>query len=293
MGPGRLVDTRRYFVVCSAVLGGSGGTTGPSSIDPATGQPFGPDFPVVTVGDMVRAQQVLARHLGLARLALVTGPCFGGQQALEWAVRFPGQVERVAALAATPATTVHNTAIFGVMARLIQADPHFAGGRYGQGTFPDQGMAAAMLAGVPLWMSPSEMEARFARDPAGSLRYTRESEFPVEFYLDQVGRRKARSLDPNSLLAMIRALQYFDLGRAWGGLRAALKRVRAQVLLVSASQDWRYPPAEVEQLHRALLEAGAASRHEVIDHPLGHSAFVHAAPEACASISELLEAPPR
>jgi ribosomal peptide maturation radical SAM protein 1 len=134
VGPGRLLDTRRYFVVCSAVLGGCGGSTGPASIDPATGRPWGPDFPVVTIGDMVRAQERLADHLGLGRLAMVAGPCFGGQQALEWAVRFPDRVARVAALGATPAATVHNVALFGVMARLIQADPDFAGGATTRGS---------------------------------------------------------------------------------------------------------------------------------------------------------------
>lgn len=240
---------------------------------------------------MVRAQERLADHLGLGRLALVAGPCFGGQQALEWAVRFPDRVGRVAALGATPAATVHNVALFGVMARLIQADPDFAGGRYHGRAFPDRGMAAAMLAGVPLWMSPAEMEARFARHPEAPLRYSMDSEFPVERYLDEVGGRRARRLDPNSLLTMIRALQYFDLGRDRGGMQAALERVRAQVLLVSAALDWRYPPAEIERLHQDLLQAGASSRHVVCDHPLGHSAFIHAAPIACAALADLLALP--
>lgn len=197
----------------------------------------------------------------------------------------------MAALGATPAATVHNVALFGVMARLIQADPDFAGGRYHGRAFPDRGMAAAMLAGVPLWMSPAEMEARFARHPEAPLRYSMDSEFPVERYLDEVGGRRARRLDPNSLLTMIRALQYFDLGRDRGGMQAALERVRAQVLLVSAALDWRYPPAEIERFHQDLLQAGVRSRHVVVDHPLGHSAFVHAAPIACAALADLLALP--
>jgi homoserine O-acetyltransferase len=118
-----------------------------------------------------------------------------------------------------------------------------------------------------------------------------DSEFPVELYLDEVGARRARRLDPNSLLTMIRALQYFDLGRGRGGLSAALKKVRAQILLVSAALDWRYPPTEIERLHLALVQAGVRSRHVVVDHPLGHSAFVHAAPIACAALADLLALP--
>lgn len=258
VGPGRLLDTNRWFVLCSSVLGGSGGSTGPR----------GPDFPAVTVGDMVRAQALLAEHLGIRRLALVAGVCFGGQQALEWAARFPDRVERVAALAATPEATLHNAALFGVMARLIRLDPDFADGRYAGGPFPERGMAAAMLAGVPLWMSPSEMESRF-----GSLD-------EVERYLDEVGHRRSRKLDPNSLLTLIRAVQTFRLSDPTA--------LRARVLLVSAARDWRYPPEAIERFHQQLLAAGTDSRHVTIDHPLGHSAFVHAAPEACAALADLL-----
>ncbi|HYH79111.1 MAG TPA: homoserine O-acetyltransferase, partial [Longimicrobium sp.] len=278
VGPGRMLDTERFFVISSNVLGGSGGSTGPASVDPATGKPYGMDFPVLTVGDMVRAQKQLAESLGIERFFAIVGGCFGGEQALEWAVRYPDAVANVVAISATAATSAHTVAVFHVMRRLIRRDPDWNGGSYYGKNFPLRGLSDALVAAVPLWMSREAMEARFGRRMAGEgdgYGYSLDSEFAVEEYLDGVGGRPERRIDPNSLLYLTRAVEYFDLGREPGGLEAALAKVRARVLLVSYRGDWRYPADEVDLIRELLERQGGDATHVVLDHPLGHGAFVH------------------
>ncbi|HYJ78474.1 MAG TPA: homoserine O-acetyltransferase, partial [Longimicrobiaceae bacterium] len=292
VGPGRLLDTGRWFVVSSAVLGGSGGSTGPASTDPATGAPYGMRFPVVTVGDMVRAQKRLADRLGIERFSAVMGGCFGGEQALEWAVRYPDAVANAVVVSATAATSAHSVAIFNVMRRLIRRDPDWNGGDYYGGNFPLRGLSDALVAAVPLWMSREAMEARFGRRLAEGARdygYSLDSEFAVEEYLDGVGGRPDRRIDANALLYLTRAVEYFDLGRGAGGVEAALARVRARMLFVSYRGDWRYPHDEVDSMRQALERLGRDARHVVLDHPLGHGAFVHDPAGLVPAVQEFLD----
>ena len=178
IGPGRLLDTDRYFVICAETLA-AGRSTGPASPDPATGRPYGLRFPVVTVRDMVHAQQQLITRLGIERLHAVIGGCFGGQQAIEWAIQHPGQVGNAVIITTTPATSAHSIAIFTVMRRLIRGDPAWNGGDYYGESFPAAGLGAAIAAAVPLWMSAEAMDARFARRPAPPPRPARRHQPPA------------------------------------------------------------------------------------------------------------------
>ncbi|MGH3166552.1 MAG: homoserine O-acetyltransferase MetX [Trebonia sp.] len=275
IGPGKMLDTNKYFVICTDTLG-AGQSTGPASAESGTGRPYGTRFPVVTVRDMVGAQRRLMQSLGIERLRAVIGGCFGGQQALEWVIGYPDMVDSAVVITTTPSTSAHSIAIFSVMRHLIRADPAWNGGDYYGGPFPAGGLNAAVAAGVPLWMSREAMESRFGRAtaPGKDYRYTLDAEFQVEAFIGQVTARAHEELDPNGLMYLMRAVEYFDLEREYGGLAAAFGRVLARTLFVSYQRDWRYPAAETERMHRALAKAGGDSRHVVLDSGLGHGGFL-------------------
>ena len=294
IGPGRMLDTDRYFVICADTLA-AGRSTGPASPDPATGKPYAMRFPVVTVRDMVNAQHQLVARLGIERLRAVIGGCFGGQQAIEWAIQHPDQVGSAVVITTTPATSAHSIAIFTVMRRLIRGDPAWnEGGYYGE-SFPAAGLGAAIAAAVPLWMSAEAMQARFARRPAGQLarrpagrRYTLDAEFEVESFIARLAAQAARQLDPNSLMYLTRAVEYFDLEGEYGSLEQALAPVSARMLFLSYRRDWRYPAAETDRMHQALLAAGGDSRHLVLDSPLGHGAFLFDVAGLAAAVADFV-----
>jgi homoserine O-acetyltransferase/O-succinyltransferase len=302
IGPGKLLDTDRYFVICADTLA-AGRSTGPASPDPATGQPYGMRFPVVTVRDMVNAQHQLVARLGIERLHAVIGGCFGGQQAIEWAIQHPGQVGHAVVITTTPATSAHSIAIFAVMRRLIRGDPAWNGGDYYGESFPAAGLGAAIAAAVPLWMSAEAMDARFGRrpadlaghgpaDPVGrgpvGRRYTLDAEFEVESFIARLAAQAGHQLDPNSLMYLTRAVEYFDLECAYGRLEQALAPVSARVLFLSYRRDWRYPAAETDRMHQALLAAGGNSRHVVLDSGLGHGAFLFDVAGLAAPVADFL-----
>jgi len=286
IGPGKLLDTGRYFVICADTLA-AGGSTGPASPDPATGRPYGLRFPVVTVRDMVHAQHQLITRLGIERLHAVAGGCFGGQQAVEWSIQYPGAVANAVVITTTPATSAHSIAIFTVMRRLIRGDPAWNGGDYYGQPFPVAGLGAAVAAAVPLWMSAEMMEVRFGRR-SGGPRYTLDDEFEVEQFIARLAAQAGRQLDPNGLMYLTRAVEYFDLVRTYGDLARALAPVRARMLFVSYQRDWRYPAAETDRMHQALLAAGRDSAHVVLDSPLGHGAFLFDVPGLAPAVSGFL-----
>ncbi len=274
IGPGRALDTGRFFVVATAVIGGSGGSTGPASVNPATGLPWATDFPVVGVTDIVRAQRPLLHRLGIARWHAVIGGCFGGQQALAWAIRFPELVERAVVLATTPATSAHTIAVFALLRRLIRADPAWRDGRYHAHGIPRQGLGDALAAALPLWMNRAVMERRFGRRRLDDATWTLDAEFAVERFLDEVAARGVERLDPNALLYLTRAEEYFDLAAEYGTLEAALDPIRARALLVSFDGDWRYPATEMAQLADGI----AAARHVRVPSAFGHDAIRYDVP---------------
>jgi homoserine O-acetyltransferase len=273
IGPGKMLDTDRYFVVCADTLA-AGASTGPASPDPATGRPYGARFPVVTVADMVAAQHALTRQLGITTWHCVVGGCFGGQQAVQWAIRYPAMVKNAVVIATTPATSAHTIAIFAVMRHLIRSDPAWNGGDYYGSAGPVAGLGAAVAAGVPLWMNREAMEIKFGRRGGAGPGYTLDAEFDVERFIEQITRGGEHGLDPNGLMYLMRAVEYFDLAREYGSLELAMKPVSARTLFVSYHKDWRYPAAETELLHQALLAAGGDSAHVVLDSAMGHGAFL-------------------
>ena len=280
IGPGKAFDTDRFFVVSSNLLGGCRGTTGPSSTNPATGRPYGSDFPVITVADMVRAQRALLDELGIARLFAVSGGSLGGMQALEWAVRYPDQVDAIVPIASTHALHPQGVAWNAIARNAITADPDWQRGHYyGTGRAPTAGMGVARMIGHMTYLSAPSVNDKFGRrlQFAAEIRYQlTEPEFEVESYLRHQADAFVKRFDANTYLYTSRALSYFDLARQYGGgrLAHALRDVSARSLLVAFSSDWLYPPSDSEELAEALRTAGKAVDLQVIDAPYGHDCFL-------------------
>ncbi|GAA3215733.1 homoserine O-acetyltransferase MetX [Actinocorallia longicatena] len=280
IGPGKAFDTDRYFVVSTNFLGGCGGTTGPSSPDPATGRPYGPDFPVITVADMVGVQRAFLDALGVERLAAVAGGSLGGMQALEWAVRHPGRVDAVIAIASTHALHPQGVAWNAIAREAIMRDPDWQDGRYhGTGRAPDAGMGVARMVGHVTYLSAPALEEKFGRrlQSSDAIRHTlTEPEFEVESYLNHQAAAFVRRFDANTYLYTSRALTYFDLARQHGegSLERALSGVSARTLLISFSSDWLYPPSASREIEEALRALGKPVEAHVIDAPYGHDCFL-------------------
>lgn len=280
IGPGKAFDTERWFVVSTNLLGGCRGTTGPSSIDPATGRPYGSSFPVITIADMVRAQRAFLRELGITRLAAVTGGSLGGMQALEWAVLYGGEVESIIPIASTHALRPQGIAWNAIARNAITADPDWQGGHYyDTGRSPERGMGVARMVGHITYLSAPALGQKFGRrlQFADDIRFVLdEPEFAVESYLRHQAASFVKRFDANTYLYMSRALSYFDLARQYGGGRLveALRDVAARTLLIAFSSDWLYPPTDSEELAAALESAGKEVELHVIEAPYGHDCFL-------------------
>jgi homoserine O-acetyltransferase len=280
IGPGKAFDTDRFFVISTNLLGGCRGTTGPSSPDPATGRPYGADFPVITVADMVRTERALLDALGIERLAAVAGGSLGGMQAFEWAIMFPDRVDAVVAIASTHALHPQGVAWNAIAREAIMRDPAWQQGRYdGTSDAPEAGMSVARMIGHITYLSAAALHDKFGRrlQFADDIRYTiTEPEFEIESYLRHQGDSFVRRFDANTYLYMSRALSYFDLAREHGrgSLSRALEGVKARTLLIAFSSDWLYPPSGSEDVEVALRELGKPVELRVIDAPYGHDCFL-------------------
>ncbi len=276
VGPGKGIDTNKYFVICSNVLGGCRGTTGPSSINPATGRPWGLDFPVITIEDMVKVQKRLVEHLGIRRLLGVVGGSMGGMQVLEWAVRYPDSVAVAIPVASTARLNAQSIAFDAVGRNAILADPNFNKGQYHDGPGPDSGLAIARMVGHITYLSEQGMHEKFGRQLRHADRYMYDfgSEFSVETYLDHQGRAFVERFDANSYLYITKAIDYYDLVGRYGSLDRAFRDVQARFLVISFSSDWLFTPQQSRQIVDALL----ANRKDVtycdINSPYGHDAFL-------------------
>ncbi|MCC5952859.1 MAG: homoserine O-acetyltransferase [Acidimicrobiia bacterium] len=294
IGPGRAIDTDRWFVVCANVLGGCQGTTGPASIDPATGRPYGARFPAVTVRDMVRTQQLLAEHLGVGCWLAAIGGSMGGMQVIEWAVMFPHRVRGIVPIATAGAASAQQIAWSAVERRAIALDPRWRGGDYydaPEGEGPSGGLALAREIAQITYRTHEVFDERFGRtehDPldCGFRQWQR---FDVEAYLDYHGTKLVRRFDANSYLALSKAMDLHDLGRKRGGLSAALRRVRARSLTMSIDSDALYPPAQQYTLCDGLKAAGARCDHVEIHSPQGHDGFLLEPEQVGPPIADLLE----
>jgi homoserine O-acetyltransferase/O-succinyltransferase len=281
VGPGKPVDTSRFFVVGVNNLGSCFGSTGPMSVDPATGTPYGSRFPVVTVEDWVDAQARLADVLGIDRFAAVMGGSLGGMQALSWTLRHPDRIGHCVAIATTPKLTAQNIAFNDVARTAIQNDPDFHGGDfYARGVKPRRGLGVARMIGHITYLSGADMAEKFGRAlRSKDYGYSYGVEFEVESYLRYQGDKFADYFDANTYLLITRALDYFDPARELGGdLVRALAPARAGFFLASFTTDWRFPPAHSREIVAALVANGRDVTYAQIDAPHGHDAFLMADP---------------
>jgi len=289
IGPGKPVDTNRFFVIGVNNLGSCFGSTGPTHTNPTTGQAWGADFPVVTVEDWVDAQARLLDALGIETLAAVMGGSLGGMQTLSWTLQYPERVRHAVVVASAPNLTAENIAFNEVARRAIVTDPDFHGGHYlREGTLPRRGLRIARMIGHITYLSDDVMNEKFGRtlraadgaDPAAvaelAYRYsTTDVEFQIESYLRYQGDKFSEYFDANTYLLITRALDYFDPARDFdGNLSAALARAQAKFLLVSFSTDWRFSPARSREIVKALLENRREVSYCEIDAPHGHDAFL-------------------
>jgi homoserine O-acetyltransferase len=296
IGPGKAFDTDRYFVVCSNLIGSCRGSTGPGSIDPATGRPYGATFPVLTVGDMVRAQRAFLRELGIERLLAASGGSLGGMQALEWAVAYPEAVRAIVPIASTARLGTQGVAWNAIARNAITSDPDWQGGAYyGTGRAPDAGIKLARMVGHITYLSAFAVREKFGRrfqrggdEPLYDLVAP---DFEVESYLRYQAESFAARFDANAYLYISRALTYFDLARTYGrgSLERALARVGAATLLLSFSSDWLYPPRDSEEIADALRASGKDVRHAIIQADYGHDSFLLEEAEMTREVGVFLE----
>jgi homoserine O-acetyltransferase len=278
VGPGKPLDTRRFFVIGVNNPGSCFGSTGPMHPNPATGRAYGADFPVVQVEDWVNAQARLLDALGIERLAAVLGGSLGGMQALSWAMQHPQRVAHAVVVASAPKLSAQNIAFNEVARRAIVTDPDFHGGHYyAHGVVPQRGLRVARMIGHITYLSDDSMEARFGRQlKHGALRYsTQDIEFQVESYLRHQGEKFSGYFDANTYLLITRALDYFDPAAAFDGdLSAALAAARARFFVVSFHTDWRFAPARSREIVKALVDRQHEVSYAEIDAPHGHDAFL-------------------
>ena len=277
IGPGKPIDTRKFFVVSSNNLGGCNGSTGPASIDPQTGEPWGERFPAVTVKDWVRTQALLADTLGIECFAAVIGGSLGGMQALQWAIDFPERIAHAVAIAAAPKLSAQNIAFNEIARQAILSDPDFLDGRYFEAeTKPRKGLMLARMVGHVTYLSDDGMGVKFGRElKSGDIRSAQDVQFQVESYLHYQGTSFSERFDANTYLLMTRALDYFDPALEYGGdLVAALRQATARFLVLSFSSDWRFSPERSNEIVDALVEARKDVASAVIEAPHGHDSFL-------------------
>jgi len=276
IGPGKPFDTTKYFVISSNIIGGCKGSTGPSSINPATGRPYGLTFPMVTIPDMVRAQKALLEHLGVRRLLSISGGSMGGFQVLEWAVRYPECVASAIPIATCARLSAQGIALNEVGRQAIMADPNWRGGDYYGHEPPAAGLAIARMVGHITYLSDKQMHAKFGRrlQDRKELGFDFKTEFQVESYLRYQGDSFVRRFDSNSYLYITKAMDYFDLHGLRGSLVAAFEGVRAEFLVISTSSDWLYPTYQSKEIVKALKANGVPTTFMELASDYGHDAFL-------------------
>ncbi len=277
VGPGKPVDTNQFFVIGVNNLGGCHGSTGPSSVHPDTGKPWGAAFPFVTVEDWVEAQARLVDRLGIRRLAAVLGGSLGGMQALQWTLAYPDRVAHALVIAAAPKLSTQNIGFNEVARQAIVTDPDFHGGNfYAHGVIPRRGLRLARMLGHITYLSDDAMHEKFGRERVtGEHRFSLDVEFQIESYLRYQGDKFSERFDANTYLIMTKALDYFDPAAAFNGdLSRALARAKASFLVASFTSDWRFSPARSREIVKGLLDNRLPVAYAEIDAPQGHDAFL-------------------
>jgi homoserine O-acetyltransferase len=293
VGPGLPIDTERYFIICANVIGGCMGTTGPKEINPATGKPWGLDFPVITIGDMVTAQAMLIDHLGIDQLFCVIGGSMGAMQVLQWAADYPERVFSAVPIAGTARHSSQNIGFNEVGRQAIMADPDWCGGDYiVHGKNPNRGLAVARMAAHITFLSEKALHQKFGRNlqNRNEVTYGFEADFQVESYLRHQGASFVARFDANSYLYLTRAMDYFDLAAEHGGVLAnAFRGTRTRFCVFSFTSDWLYPTPESRNVVQALSAAAAEVSFVEIATDKGHDAFLLDEPEFRATLAGFLE----
>ena len=277
IGPGKGFDTRKYWVICSNIIGGCKGSTGPTSINAETGRAYGLDFPIVTIGDMVNAQKQLIDHLGISQLYAVAGGSMGGFQVLEWTLRYPQMARSAICIASAARLSTQAIAFNAVGRSAITRDPQWCNGQYnGSENGPEKGLAIARMVGHITYLSELLLDAKFGRrlQSANRLSFNFANEFAIESYLDYKGGTFTKRFDANSYLYITKAMDYFDISRSYGPLKAAFATAQSRYLFVSYSTDWLFPTAQTKEMVRALLSNGQSVSFINIESAYGHDAFL-------------------
>ena len=282
IGPGKPIDTRRFFVVALNNLGGCRGSTGPNTINPDTGKPWGPDFPLLTVRDWVRSQALLADGLGIQRWAAVIGGSLGGMQVMQWAIDLPERIAHAVVIASAPQLSAQNIAFNEIARQAILSDPDFHGGRfYEHNVIPSRGLKLARMLGHITYLSDAAMRAKFGNElKIATPSFNFDVEFEVESYLRYQGQAFVERFDANTYLLMTKALDYFDPAREFGDdFAKAFASTRASFLVVAFSSDWRFSPTRSREIVKALVDAGRDVSYALIDSHLGHDDFLMPIPQ--------------
>lgn len=290
IGPGKAFDTREYFVICSNVIGGCKGSTGPSSVNPQTGRPYALTFPIVTIHDMVNTQNVLIDHLGIEQLLCVVGGSMGGMQVLQWVVSYPDRVRLAIPIATTSKLSAQAIAFDEVGRQAIQSDPHWKGGDYYGKPLPRRGLAIARMIGHITYLSERSMHQKFGRKLQDKTEYGYNflADFQVESYLQYKGDNFVSRFDANSYLYISKAMDYFDLAQPYGTLERALGGVKAKFLVISFSSDWLFPSYQSKEIVSALRRVGAQAIYTEIQTDYGHDAFLLESEQLSSLITNFL-----
>lgn len=277
VGPGKAIDTNGWYVICSNVIGGCKGSTGPNSINPQTGKPYGLSFPIITIGDMVAAQKYLIDHLGIPRLKSVIGGSMGGMQALEWSIMYPEMVESVIMLASTARVSTQTLAFDSVGRNAIVSDPNWNNGNYYESDqLPEKGLSTARMIGHLTYLSDESLNIKFGRRLQEKLDYGYDfaSDFQIESYLHYQGNKFVSRFDANSYLYITKAISYFDLEKKYGSLEQAFANVSAKFLVIAIKSDWLYPPKQSKETVKTLLKLNKEVTYFESDSQYGHDAFL-------------------
>ena len=293
IGPGKGIDTSKYFVICANVLGGCQGTTGPGCVNPETGKRFCLTFPFLTIRDVVTVHSELVRHLGIRQLLAVVGGSLGGMQVLEWAILFPDQLKAAVVLASAPNLSAQGIAFNAVGRRAIYADPGFANGDYYDSEGPRYGLALARMVAHITYLSEDSIELKFGRRLQDSDQFAfsmqKETEFQIESYLHYQGKRFVQRFDANSYLYLTRMMDYFDLAEGFASLEAALAQTKARFLVASYDTDWLFPTSQSRELVSALLHVRRHVSFVELRCPFGHDSFLIDIDPLAALVSPFLD----
>lgn len=291
IGPGKAFDTNTYFVICSNVLGGCQGTTGPGSPDPLTGRPYALEFPVVTINDMVKVQKRLIDHLGIDRLLSVAGGSMGGMQALEWAVTYPQSVATAVILASTSCLSAQGIAFDAVGRNAIMSDPRWNNGNYYDAEPPARGLAIARMLGHITYLSDESMGMKFGRklQQRSQFGFDFDDQFAVESYLEHQGGKFVDRFDANSYIYLTKAMDYYDIGKRYGSLQQAFEQGSSKYLVISFTSDWLYPPYQSKEMVFAMMKAGKDVSYAELSSPYGHDSFLLETTRQAEIISGFLE----